>query len=151
MSYNTAIYPGSFNPWTIGHQDILERSLNIFDKVIVVVAANPDKLINLNKVKWVLAPLEDYFKGKVKVVVHKDLISSFNLPIIRGVRSGDWEYEQNLAMWNKELGVETIFMCPNSSLAHINSSALRVLHSKNIDITPYCGLAEIAKRWKTTY
>jgi pantetheine-phosphate adenylyltransferase len=147
---STVIYPGSFNPWTIGHHDILKRTLQMFDKVLVVIATNPDKLVNKDKIKWVLAPLEQHFNGHVEVTTHEGLISDFKLPIIRGVRSGDWEYEQNIAMWNKELGVETIFMCPNPAIAHINSSALRLLHNNGVDITPFVGLPDIAKRWKVS-
>ena len=119
------IYPGSFNPWTLGHQSILNRCLELFEEVQITVAMNPDKDVSPGFITWTLKPLES---EQVTVDTCYDLVSQYGLPIVRGVRSGDWEYEQNLAQWNRELGVETLFLCPDPSLAHVNSTAVRTLH-----------------------
>lgn len=115
------IYPGSFNPWTIGHQDIYERAMKIFGNVTVVVAVNPNKNVDPGFIRWTLKPLQ------MDVVVTHDLVAIDADIIIRGVRSGDWEYEQNLAQWNRELDAETIFLCPSPELSHISSSGVRAL------------------------
>jgi len=144
-----AIYPGTFNPWTTGHQDILERALTVFDAITVLVAKNPDKDVDTRFIKWTLTPVADAFNGRVSIVsTDRRLVSSYNIPIIRGVRSGDWEYEQNLAIWNKELGVETFFLCPDPKTAHINSSALRMLEKANKDISVHVGNDFSAARWR---
>lgn len=144
----TAIYPGSFNPWTKGHQDILDRALTIFDKVIIVLAANPDKKISLRDMAETLKPVIQTYGGRVTLQHTFGLVSQFGFPIVRGVRQGDWEYEQNLAVWNKELGVETVFLCPSPENSHINSSALRTLHKEGVSILKYAGNLDSIKIWK---
>jgi pantetheine-phosphate adenylyltransferase len=144
---STAIYPGSFNPWTKGHADILSRALKVFDEVLIVVAINPAKNIDPDFIKWTLNPLVSIYKN-VQCISHDGLVSEFKLPIIRGVRSSDWEYEQNLASWNRELGVDTFFLSPTPSLSHINSSALRSLYAAGIDISDYVDSTLVLERWK---
>jgi len=136
------IYPGSFNPWTIGHQDIYERALKLFGDVKIVVAKNPDKEeIDYDFIKWTLEPITD------NVVIIGGLVAPEADVIIRGVRSGDWEYEQNLSQWNKILGSETIFLSPDPALSHISSSAARMLHAHGRNIKEYIGNVETHKRW----
>jgi len=155
MKLKRAMYPGSFNPWTRGHQDILERALKIFNTVDIVVAKNPNKNLNITNIVRSLTPLEEQFKNKAYIYLTENLITDFyhpncpkqELPIIRGVRSGDWEYEQNLAQWNKELGKDTIFFSPKLENAHISSSALRLLITENKDVTKYIGNKEVFKAW----
>jgi pantetheine-phosphate adenylyltransferase len=150
-----AMYPGSFNPWTKGHQNILERALKIFDVVDIVVAKNPDKKLNLLNIVYSLEPLKKQFKDKISIFFTEGLIADFkypngikkNIPIIRGVRSGDWEYEQNLAQWNKILGKDTIFFCPKPENAHISSSALRLLIAKNKNVGRFIGNKEVFTIW----
>ena len=141
------IYPGTFNPWTKGHDDILKRALKLFDKVDIVVAKNPNKNVDSKFISWTLTPLK-FIEG-VNVVVHDGLVSDFKKPVVRGVRSGDWEYEQNLAQWNRELGVETVFLCPNPSLSHINSTAIRTLVAMGQEETAetYAGNKHVFWRW----
>ena len=143
-----AIYPGTFNPWTKSHQNILDRALTIFDKVTIVVAKNPSKEINIDVIHKTLIPIQNSYRDEVTVIKYDGLVSDFKCPIIRGVRSGDWEYEQNLANWNMELGVETIFLCPAPEYSHINSTALRSLykHGKNID--KFIGNKKSFELWK---
>ena len=143
-----AIYPGSFNPWTKGHQDILDRALMLFDKIIIVVAVNPTKNIDASLILKSLNPIAAKNIGQVEIMSFTGLVATLGYTIIRGVRSGDWEYEQNLAMWNKELGVETIFMCPDPKYSHINSSALRTLYEAGEHIDIYAGDLDSIQIWK---
>ena len=143
-----AIYPGSFNPWTKGHQDILDRALMLFDKVTIVVATNPNKNVNRANIVKALYPVANKAGDKVDVLSFTGLVANLGHTIVRGVRSGDWEYKQNLAMWNKELGVETIFLCPDPKYSHISSSALRTLYDHGESIDHYAGDFDSIKLWK---
>lgn len=136
------IYPGSFNPWTIGHQDIYDRAKAIFGEVVVVIAFNPSKNVNCSFIEWTLEPL------KMNVEVDYGLIAESSDIIIRGVRSGDWEYEQNLAQWNRVIGAETIFLSPSPAVSHINSSAVRLLTVKNPELaSQYFSSGLVYERW----
>ena len=138
------IYPGSFNPWTVGHQHIYERACKIFGEVIIVIAINTKKDIAPNFIAWTLEPLN------VPIEIYHDLIASHADIIVRGVRSGDWEYEQNLAQWNTLIGAETVFLSPVPELAHINSTAVRLLdHHDSVDMAKkYVGNDHVYNRWK---
>lgn len=140
------IYPGSFNPWTNGHQDIHNRACKLFNAPVdVVIAVNPAKKIDIDFILWTLQPLSD--RG-IKVMATTDLVATQADVIVRGVRSGDWEYEQNLAQWNKELGAETVFLCPAPEFSHINSSAVRELRKYGKPVGKYCP-KDILERWLT--
>lgn len=135
------IYPGSFNPWTIGHQDIYNRALKLFGSIKIVIAKNPEKEFDYEFVKWTLEPLTS----------NLEIVSGLVAPdcdaIIRGVRSGDWEYEQGLSQWNKILGAETVFLSPDPALSHISSSAVRTLYNHGVSIDKYVGSSAVHKRW----
>src|SRR5438105_3900949 len=102
---NIAIYPGSFNPWHQGHEDILNKALKIFDKIIVLQGHNPAKLEVKNK--DFLLEIEKY-KDRVEGGFFKgllvDAIKDFNFnAIIRGLRNGhDLQYEMNNQYWNED-------------------------------------------------
>lgn len=134
------IYPGSFNPWTFGHQSIYERACKLFGEVTIVIASNPAKSIDPEFIKWTLELL-DY-----PVEICEGLVAVDADIIIRGVRSGDWEYEQNLAQWNKEIGAETVFLCPDPALSHISSSAVRELIKHNQPVYKFIARA-VLDRW----
>ena len=138
------IYPGSFNPWTIGHQNIYERAKKAFGEVVVVLANNPAKNINIEQVRYTLEPLN------IPVEICDGLIATDADIIVRGVRSGDWEYELNLAQWNKEIGAETVFFAPAPELSHITSSAVRLLYNNGSDVQKYFVNYEVYRRWCLT-
>lgn len=141
-----AIYPGSFDPMTIGHVDIIERSLTVFDQITVVVAASsrksplltPDERVEL---------VRDVFKGMKKVKVDRwdGLIMDYARDhdahaVIRGLRAAsDFEYEFMMAAMNKKLNpeVETFFMMTGQNLFFISSSMIKELFKFGGDITPY--------------
>ena len=138
------IYPGTFDPITNGHKDIIERSLKMFDGVTIAVAESEQKKtlfpldIRLNLVK-------EIFKNEKKIFVIsftgllKDLLIEkkiFN--VLRGIRSvTDYEYELQMANMNKKLHnkIETFFMIPQENYSCISSSIVREIISLKGDIS----------------
>lgn len=133
----TAVYPGSFDPITNGHLDLLERGLKIFDKIVIAIAANPGKKplfsleerIELIRTALVGHPLEkrivvDSFQGLLVDYVEK--IKSH--AILRGLRAvSDFEYEFQMALMNRKLhtGIETLFLMTGMRWIYISSSIIK--------------------------
>ena len=145
-----AIYPGSFDPITNGHVDIIERSLKVFDEVIVVVAINLRKSTSKNA--WFppeerIALIEDVFKGEKRVRV--DLCSGLIMDyarehkvdaVLRGLRAAsDFESEFMMAAINRELNedVETYFMMTGKNLFFVSSTVLKEVAAFGGQIGPY--------------
>ncbi|MEO9886253.1 MAG: pantetheine-phosphate adenylyltransferase [Balneola sp.] len=132
-----ALYPGSFDPITFGHLDILERATNLFDKVLVTVAVNHRKsavfsgdervdLIKecLNGKEWAKNVEVDQFTGLL--VNHAKKVKANTL--IRGVRQiSDFEYEFRMALTNKRLApeVDTVFLMPDEHFTFISASLVK--------------------------
>ena len=131
-----ALYPGTFDPITNGHHDIIERALKIFDEVIVAVAASKEKgpMFSLDDRIEMVRRSCAHFKG-VKVVGFDNLTvelakSEQASTIIRGLRAvSDFEYELQLGYLNKSLDhdIETIYLMPKLQQAFISSSIVRNL------------------------
>jgi pantetheine-phosphate adenylyltransferase len=134
-----ALFPGSFDPITNGHVDIIRRALPIFDEVVIGIGQNSAKnyLFSLEqRKKWI----ETVFKNdpQITVQVYSSLTVDFCLQIgagyiIRGLRSApDFEYEKNIAQFNKALhGVDTIFFITEPSLSPISSTIVRDIIRNN--------------------
>lgn len=142
-----AVFPGSFNPFTIGHLSVLRRALDIFDRVVVLVGCNmskggcggPDKEL----AKALSAKLSEQYRG-VSVEIWSgltvDAAERFGARwIVRGVRSAaDFEYERNLADVNRRIsGIETILLPAEPDLACISSSVVRELNFYGRDTSNY--------------
>ena len=135
-----AVYPGSFDPITNGHLNIIERATNIFDKIIIGVANNPKKSTlfsaqeRIDMIKEVTKNLE-----KVKIQSFSGLLIDFIKSnkasiIIRGMRAiSDFEHESQLALMNKRLApeIETIFMVTCSTYSYLDSSIVKEIVSLN--------------------
>ena len=129
-----AVYPGTFDPVTYGHIDIIKRASKIFDKVIVAVAHN-DQKSPLFEVGERVQMLEDSVKGIKNVTVDDfnglvvDYVRKKGARVmIRGLRMiSDFEYEFQMALTNRKLSgeVETIFMMPNESYSYISSKLMK--------------------------
>jgi len=139
-----AVYPGSFDPVTNGHLNIIERAINIFDELIVAVAVNPNKstLFSVQERIYMIKEVTKNFE-KVKVQTFSGLLINFvkknkaNV-IIRGMRAiSDFEHESQLALMNKKLApeIETIFMVTCSKYAYLNSSIVKEIASLNGCVT----------------
>ncbi len=142
----TAIYPGTFDPVTFGHIDIIKRSSVLFDKIIVTVAINTAKtpLFSLEErltfLKTSLVDIEN-----VEVACFDGLVVDFArqngaLAILRGLRAiSDFEYEFQMALMNHKLDseVRTLFMMPNEKYTYLNSSIIRNLAQFQADVSEF--------------
>tara|TARA_B100001059_G_C17815157_1_gene574728 strand:+ start:1440 stop:1922 length:483 start_codon:yes stop_codon:yes gene_type:complete len=142
-----AIYPGSFDPITFGHMDIIDRASALFDKVIVAVAKSEAKntLFSLeDRVKLAKTIYEDNpkveiidFPRQLTVDVAKDQGAC---AIIRGLRAvSDFEYEFQLATMNRSLApdIESIFLTPKESLIYVSSSLIKEICDLKGDISKF--------------
>ncbi len=131
-----AIYPGSFDPITNGHVDLVNRTLRVFDKVVVAIASNPDKDRSLFTVKERLQLIEEVFAGtdgRVKAVSFQGLLVDYAerqgaTVVIRGLRAiSDFEYEFQMAMMNHRLKpkLETFFMMTGESEFYTSSRLVK--------------------------
>jgi len=150
---NTAVYPGTFDPITNGHSDLVERASRLFDRVIVAIAASPKKrpLLSLDE-RVRLAGLVTRHLPNVEVTGFDNLLAEFvrdhdaNI-ILRGLRAvSDFEFEFQLADMNRRLapGVESIFMTPANHLSYISSTLIREIASLGGDISEFVH-PEVAK------
>lgn len=129
-----AIFPGSFDPFTVGHESVLKRALPMFDKVIVMIGVNSSKK-NLFSVENRIRMIQDVFADEPKIMVdkHEGLTVDYCKKhqanfIIRGLRTAaDFEYERAIAQVNKKMysKLETIFLLTTPEHTPINSSIVR--------------------------
>ncbi len=139
-----ALFPGSFDPITLGHYDIIKRGVKLFDEVIVAIGINSDKkyMFSLEERKQFI---EEAFKGesKVKVLTYKGLTVDFCKEIgvkyiLRGLRNpADFEFEKAIAHTNRKMSrVETVFLLTAANTSFISSSIVRevIRHNGNYKI-----------------
>ncbi|MFB2581440.1 pantetheine-phosphate adenylyltransferase [Herbiconiux sp. P15] len=147
---NVAVVPGSFDPITLGHIDVIERASTIFDEVHVVVVHNPDKkaLIPIaHRVDLIHSSLAERGLADANIVVNSwsvgllvDYVTDVGASaIVKGIRSQvDVAYETPMAIVNRNLaGVETIFLLPDPAHAHVSSSLVRQVSALGGDVAPY--------------
>jgi pantetheine-phosphate adenylyltransferase len=138
-----AVYPGSFDPITYGHIDIIKRGLTIFDEIIVAVARNSQKNALFSTEERVEL-IQDVMKGEGRVTVDTfsglliDYVASRKAHvIIRGLRAiSDFEYEFQIAQMNSTIGqeIETLFMMTSLQYGYLSSSIVKEVCSLNGDI-----------------
>ncbi len=142
----TVIYPGSFDPITNGHLDIIERAAKLFDKVIVVIGTNPNKqpLFTADErlemirasVKHLAGIEVEHFSGLIV-----DSAKEWGaVAIIRGLRAlSDFEFEFQLALMNRHMepDINTVFLMPHERYTHLNSSIVRELALFGRDVTEF--------------
>ncbi len=141
----TAIFPGTFDPFTVGHASIVERGLPLFDRIVIGVGVNDNKRTLYTNEERVRNIQEIYAnEPRVKVVAYDDLTvdlakregASF---ILRGIRSvKDFEYERDIAAMNERLsGVETVLLFTEPQYMSISSSVVRELLRFGKDVTEF--------------
>ncbi|WP_291057099.1 pantetheine-phosphate adenylyltransferase [Herbiconiux sp.] len=147
---SVAVVPGSFDPITLGHIDVIERATSLFDEVHVVVVHNPDKhaLIPIaHRVALIEQSLAERGLQGAGVVINSwsvgllvDYCTDVGASaIVKGIRSQvDVAYETPMAIVNRNLaGVETIFLLPDPAHAHVSSSLVRQVSALGGDVGPY--------------
>jgi pantetheine-phosphate adenylyltransferase len=146
MMKNIAVYPGTFDPITLGHVDLIERAGRIFDRIIVAIAANKNKnpCFSLNeRIELATEALKKY--NNVQVVGFDELLINFmrkhdaNI-ILRGMRVvSDFDYEFQLAGMNRHLAsdIESLFLMPAENYTYISSSFVREIAFLKGDVSPF--------------
>lgn len=141
----TAIFPGSFDPFTKGHYDIVLRGLSIFDKIIIAIGHNSQKKRYFD-VEKMLGHIQQAFQhyNNVEVIVYNELTANLASRlgakyILRGLRNTtDFEYENSISQVNRHLnGVETVFLITSPELAHISSTIIRDVHKYGGDVNEF--------------
>lgn len=137
MKKVVAIYPGTFDPLTNGHLDLIERGSKIFDELIVAILRNPEKnpLFTVSERKEVLLRMTKRFSN-VSIDVFDGLLVDYAArkgarALLRGIRAiSDYEYELQMALMNRKLDprVETVFMMPAEAYSYISSRLVKEIH-----------------------
>jgi len=146
MSERIAICPGSFDPITLGHLDIIRRAASMFDKLVVVVMTNPAKKCSFTseeRREMIEKSVEDI--PNVEVDCYDGLLAEYAgikkaCAIVKGLRAmSDFEYEFQMALTNKKLNpdVETLFLTTKAENMYLSSSMVRLIASMNGDITEF--------------
>lgn len=143
---NIAVFPGSFDPITLGHVDLVKRAIPLFDKIIIAIGTNSQKksFYSLEKrLEW----LELIFKDDDKVFVgnFEGLTVNFCAEeqanfLLRGLRyASDFDYEKTISQLNKIIGkdIETVFLISQPQFSHISSTIVREIIKGNGDASPF--------------
>ena len=140
-----ALYPGTFDPFTVGHLSIVERGLQLFDEIIIAIGINESKKNNtsiqqriehIERVTAKMPGVRVASYNNLTVEAAKEHGANF---ILRGVRTvADYEYERNLAYANRNLtGIETVVLYTLPELSYISSTMVRDLQRHGYDVSPY--------------
>ena len=141
-----AIFPGSFDPFTKGHKDIVLRGLNIFDRIIIALGHNSKKkrYFDLELIKGHISELFKDNDG-IEVITYNELTAELARKydarfLLRGLRNTtDFEYENTIAQVNMNLntGLDSVFLITSPEFAYVSSSVIREVHGYGGDISDY--------------
>ncbi|WPR76512.1 pantetheine-phosphate adenylyltransferase [Algoriphagus sp. NG3] len=142
-----AIFPGSFDPFTLGHHDIVMRSLNLFDEVIIGIGYNSGKKTRYFDIDDMVSKVKSVYENtpEVKVIVYNELTSTLAKKhdaqfLIRGLRNTtDFEYENTISQMNRYLNheLETVFLITSPRYAAISSTIIREVHRFGGDVAEF--------------
>lgn len=142
-----AIFPGSFDPFTKGHEDVVLRSLGLFDKVVIAIGYNTAKQNRYFDIDFMVKKIEGTFEGNpdVSVVVYNELTATLAKKmdakyLIRGLRNTtDFEYENSISQVNRHLNdeLETVFLITSPTLSSVNSTIIREVHRYGGDVQEF--------------
>jgi pantetheine-phosphate adenylyltransferase len=146
MKEHIAVYPGTFDPITYGHIDVIQRATELFSKVIVLVARNTSKTPLFSDDERI-SMIRQVFKGKKRIEVDgfQGLLVNYArrrgaTVIIRGLRAvSDFEYEFQLALTNKKLSpnIDTVFLVPHEKYTYLNSTIVREVARLGGDVSSF--------------
>ncbi|MBL7847169.1 MAG: pantetheine-phosphate adenylyltransferase [Cyclobacteriaceae bacterium] len=140
-----ALFPGSFDPFTKGHQDIVLRGLRLFDEIIIAIGYNSQKDQRYFKIDFMIEKIQETFAQypQIKVITYSqltaDLAKQYDAKyLLRGLRNTtDFEYENSIAQVNRHLNneLESVFLITSPPLAAISSSIIREVHRYGGDVS----------------
>ncbi len=140
-----AIFPGSFDPFTKGHEDIVLRGLTLFDEIIIAIGYNSGKSSRYFSVDLMIEKIKETFKKHPQITVqtYNELTADFakrngSKYLLRGLRNTtDFEYENSIAQVNRSLNteLESVFLITSPQFASINSSIIREVHRYKGDVS----------------
>jgi len=140
-----ALFPGSFDPFTKGHQDIVLRGLQLFDEIIICIGYNSQKDQRYFKIDFMIEKIQETFAGypQIKVITYAQLTADLARKydaryLLRGLRNTtDFEYENSIAQVNRHLNadLESVFLITSPALAAINSTIIREVHRYGGDVS----------------
>ena len=141
-----ALFPGSFDPFTKGHEDIVLRGLVLFDEIIIAIGYNSQKDQRYFKIELMIRKIEETFSGKsqISVISYSELTAELARKhkanyLLRGLRNTtDFEYENSISQVNRYLNreLESVFLITSPQCAAINSSIIREVHRYGGDVAP---------------
>lgn len=142
-----AIFPGSFDPFTKGHEDIVLRSLKLFDEVIVGIGYNSAKNKRYFEIDFMVAKIKETFKDvpQVSVIVYNELTATLADKVnaqflLRGLRNTtDFEYENSISQVNRHLNnhLETVFLITSPVFSSVSSTIIREVHRYGGDVQEF--------------
>jgi pantetheine-phosphate adenylyltransferase len=142
----TALFPGSFDPVTFGHLDVIKRAASLFDNLIVGVAENPEKnaMFDMRTRKEILrgvcSPIPNVKVASFRGLLIKAAVRFNATTVIRGLRAiSDFEYEFQMAMMNREMNLkfETIFLMPSPQYSFISSRMIKEIAKMGGDVSAF--------------
>ena len=141
-----ALFPGSFDPYTNGHHDIVLRGMELFDEIIICIGHNSNKFRYFD-VEFIIQKITDLYKGNDKIRIRLYNVLTAHLAeeyganfLLRGLRNTtDFEYENSISQVNRNLkeSLETVFLITSPKFAFISSSIIREVHKYGGDISAY--------------
>jgi len=147
MSKKIALFPGSFDPFTKGHEDIVLRGLKIFDEIIIAIGYNSKKSNRYFEIGYMQDRIRSAFTAypSISVITYSELTADFARKngaryLLRGLRNTtDFEYENSIAQVNRHLNedLESVFLITSPQFASINSTIIREVHKYNADVSEF--------------
>ncbi len=142
-----ALFPGSFDPFTRGHEDIVLRGLSLFDEIIISIGYNQAKSSRYFPIEMMIGKVEETFAAYsgISVVTYAELTAEFARKngaryLLRGIRNTtDFEYENSISQINRKLysELESVFLITSPQFAWISSSIIREVHGYGGDVSEY--------------
>jgi pantetheine-phosphate adenylyltransferase len=147
MSKKVALFPGSFDPFTKGHEDIVLRGLQLFDEIIIAIGFNTQKNSRYFPIDPMIKRIEETFRdySNIQVLTDSELTAEFARRyqarfLLRGLRNTtDFEYENSISQINRKLNteLESVFLITTPHLAWISSSIVREVHKYGGDVDQF--------------
>lgn len=147
MAKRIALFPGSFDPFTKGHEDIVIRGLQLFDEIIIAIGYNSQKSKRYFEVDLMVSSIEETFNAypNIKILKFSELTAEFAKKngarfLLRGLRNTtDFEYENSISQVNRKLNqeMESVFLITTPQLAWISSSIIRDVHRYGGDVSEF--------------